>query len=82
MKRHEMQVLSIPGNSDKEVADITGVSARSVRRIKDEPPVEAFDAAAGKKARRGGRPSKVEAYRDFVVKLLAEEPGLARCWRG
>lgn len=76
MKRHEIQVLSKAGHTDQQVADITGVPTRSVRRIKAEPPVAGFDAAERTKERRVGRPPKVEAYRPFVTKLLADEPDL------
>lgn len=76
MKRHEIQVLSKAGHTDQQVADITGVPTRSVRRIKAEPPVAGLDAAERTKERRVGRPPKVEAYRPFVTKLLADEPDL------
>ncbi len=75
MKRHEIQVLRNAGHSQAEVAELAGVSERTVRRVEGEPPVTEFKRNTGEK--RGiGRPSKAAAFRGLVTKILAEEPGV------
>ncbi len=39
MKRHEIQVLRRAGHSQLEVAELAGVSERTIRRVEDEPAV-------------------------------------------
>jgi transposase len=60
----------------EQVAQLSGVSVRTVRRISREPPVTAVDDAAARAARGVGRPSTTENFRKFVVDLLAGEPRL------
>jgi transposase len=75
MKRHEIQVLRKAGHSQLEVAKLSGVSERTIRRVEDEPAVTSIDADETR--RRGiGRPSKAEAFRGFIVKVLTDEPHL------
>jgi transposase len=75
MKRHEIQVLCRAGHSQQEVAELTGVSERTIRRVEDEPAV--MSIVADEPRQRGiGRPSKAEAFRGFVGKVLADEPDL------
>jgi len=76
LKRHEIQVLRRAGHAQEEVARLAGVSDREVRRVEKEPPVDHVDDALERERRGIGRPSKAEAYRDFVMRLLGEEPGL------
>jgi len=76
MKRHEVQVLRRAGHSQREVATLTGVSLRTVREIDREADVTNVDDEAERGKRGIGRPSKVEVFRDFVTKLIAEEPAL------
>jgi transposase len=74
LKRHEVQVLRNAGHSQSEVARLTGVSLREIRRIDAEDKIAHVDDRA-ERARRGiGRPSKAEAYRPFVIEQLAEDP--------
>ena len=76
LKRHEIQVLRRAGHSLDEVAELSGVSRRSVVRVEAEGPVDQVDNAA-ERARRGvGRPSKAEAFRPLVVAELTKEPHL------
>jgi len=74
LKRHEVQVLCRAGIDQKEVARLSGVSARSVTRIAQETPVAELDTAAEVARRKIGRPSKAEPLRGFVVETLATEP--------
>jgi transposase len=76
LKRHEIQVLVKAGHMQNEVAQIAGVSVRTVRRVAEEEAVESVDDHQERQTRRIGRPSKVEEYREFVKELLEKEPGL------
>jgi len=76
LKRYEIQVLLRAGHTEKEVAELVGVSKRSVRRIKKEGPVSHVDDHVEVRFRGVGRPSKAAPYREDVEKILAEEPGL------
>lgn len=74
LKRHEIQVLRRAGHSQAEVAQLAGVSIKTVRRVEQEEPVTVVDDRAEAKRRRIGRPSKAEPFRELVTKLLAEDP--------
>jgi transposase len=76
LKRHEIQVLRRAGHTWMEVASLTGVSVGTARRVAAEEAVTTVDNAAEGAERHIGRPSKAEAYRDVLVKALAEDPGL------
>jgi nucleotidyltransferase/DNA polymerase involved in DNA repair len=56
------------------VADITGVSLSTVKRIADEPPIRDLDDAAERKRRGIGRPSTVEKHRRKIERLLDRDP--------
>ena len=51
-KRHEIQVLRRAGHTWKEVAALSGVSMRTVRRIAAETDVTTVDNAAERVCRR------------------------------
>jgi transposase len=74
MKRHEVQLLRSAGHKQREVAEITGVSERSVRRIEGEERVEGFDDASAVRKRGVGRPSKVAAFEGTVAAWLEKDP--------
>jgi transposase len=76
LKRHEIQVLRRAGHSLEEVAELAGVSRRSVVRVEAEEAVGQVDNGAERAKRRIGRPSKAEPFRPFVVELLTKEPEL------
>ena len=76
LKRHEIQVLRRAGHTQEDVAELAGVSKRTVRRVEREDEVAHADDKAEVKARAVGRPSKTESFRPFVEKLLANDPGL------
>lgn len=76
LKRHEIQVLRRAGHSQAEVARIADVSKRAVQRIEREGDVTHVDGRAETRTRGIGRPSKTEAFRPLVQKLLAEDAEL------
>jgi len=76
MKRYEIQVLLRAGHTQAEVARLTGVPERTVRRVQEEPAVVAVDEGAERERRGIGRPSKAEPFRTFVTELLVGEPEL------
>jgi len=75
-KRSGVQLLLRAGVAQAEITRVTGVSERAIRRIRDEPPVETTDDRTARQARAIGRPSKAEAFRPVVEKLLGAEPEL------
>ena len=76
LKRHEVQVLRRAGHTWKEIAALSGVSVRTVRRIVAEADITTIDNAAERARRQVGRPSKADEYRDVLVQALTEEPML------
>jgi hypothetical protein len=76
LKRHEVQVLRRAGHTWKEIAALSGVSVRTVRRIAAEAAIAAIDNAAERARRQVGGPSKADAYRDVLVQALTAEPTL------
>jgi hypothetical protein len=75
-KRYGVQLLLRAGVAQAEITRVAGVSERAIRRIRDEPPVETTDDRAARQARAIRRPSKAEAFRPLVEKLLEAEPEL------
>lgn len=76
LKRYEIQVLRAAGHEQKRVADLAGVSERSVRRVQGEDAVAELDDAIARRARGIGRPSKVERFRGWVRDVLQADPEL------
>ena len=76
LKRHAIQVLRRAGHTQEEVAELTGVSEREVRRVEREPEVQELDDSAVRRQRGVGRPSKAEPFRTQVKDLLDSEPDL------
>ena len=73
LKRHEIQVLLKAGHSQAEVAQLTGASIRSVKRVAKEGDIVHVDDAAERLTRGIGRPSLVEDFRKPIVDLLEQE---------
>ena len=73
LKRHEIQVLLKAGHSRAEVAELTGVSIRSVKRVAKEGAITQVDDAAARVTRGIGRPSLVEDFRKPIADLLEQE---------
>jgi hypothetical protein len=76
MKRHEIQVLLRAHHTQKNVAELAGVSISSVRRVRKEEPVEHGDDAAEHAKRRIGRPSVAQGVRKLVQATLKARPDL------
>ena len=76
LKRHAIQVLRAAGHGQGDIARLTDVSVRSVRRVEAEPDVCSIDDADERARRQVGRPSTVEPLRPLVVELLAQDPAL------
>ena len=76
LKRHEIQVLLKAGHAQAEVAQLTGASIRSVKRIAKEGDVAHVDDAAERLTRGIGRPSLVEDFRKPIADLLEQERDL------
>lgn len=69
-------MLRRAGHTWKEIAALSGVSVRTVRRIAAETDITTIDNAAERARRRVGRPSKADEYRDVLMTALTEEPTL------
>lgn len=76
MKRLEIQILRRAGHPQEEVAKLTGVPVRTIRRIEAEEAVADMDTAAERRERGVGRPAKVADWRPFIERVLAKEPDL------
>jgi len=76
LKRHEIQVLRRAGRSLPDATSLGGVSVRSVQRADAMAPVYSTDNEPEPARRDVGRPSKVEAFRGFVMEQLTKEPEL------
>jgi transposase len=76
LRRHEIQVLLRAGHGQKDVAERTGVSLDTVRRVKKEDEVTATDDAAERRARGIGRPSKAAPFAEKVRMWLTDTPDL------
>lgn len=77
LKRHEVEILLKAGHAKTEVARLSGVSLRSVKRIAEERPVEHVDDAGERVKGQIGRPSRVTNFRKQVVEIVRETPDLA-----
>jgi transposase len=76
LKRHEIQVLRRAEHTWSEIAELSGVSEKTARRIAAEAPITNVDNGAERARRQVGRPSKAEAYREVLVAALTEDPAL------
>lgn len=78
LTRHAIQVLLDAGHSYVDVAERTGASVATVRRVATEPEVddEGLDEAAARQERGIGRPSKAAPFADKVRAWLGEEKEL------
>ncbi|MBL8739506.1 MAG: IS21 family transposase [Myxococcales bacterium] len=76
LKRHEIQVLLRAGFPVRDVAERSGTSVDTVRRVRREEPVEHTDDASARRERRIGRPSKAAPFGDRVRGWLGEDAEL------
>src|SRR5207253_1851320 len=77
LKRHEVEILLKAGHAKTEIARLSGVSLRSVKRIAEESPVLQADDGVERRKRQIGRPSTVTTFRKQVLEILQETPDLA-----
>jgi hypothetical protein len=71
LKRHEIEILLKTGHSQPEVARLSGVGLRSVRRIAGEPSVVDVDDAAERVKEQGAPVSLTDAWESFLSDLGA-----------
>lgn len=76
LKRHEIQVLLKAGFAPRDVAERSGTSADTVRRVAREADVSHTSDDAARRERRVGRPSKAAPFAEPVRKWLDEAPEL------
>jgi transposase len=76
LRRYQIQVLRDAGHTHEEIAGLSRVPERTVRRIAKGSRVIHVDNKTEREARKIGRPSKVGAQRSFVTDLMAKEPDL------
>jgi len=76
LDRVRIRTLRNAGHTLDGIATTVGVGRRSVQRILKEPPISGPDSAPTPKSRRVGRPSRVDAFRGDVERILGEEPSL------
>lgn len=76
LKRHEIQVLLRAGFSVSDVATRSATSDDTVRRVRDETPVQHVDDAVATRERRIGRPSKAAPFASKAKAWLDAEPDL------
>ena len=71
-RRHEVRLLRQKGKrTQKDVAVVTGVPERSIRRIEREALTETFEDHAERVKRGIGRPSKVADWVPRIEKASA-----------
>jgi len=76
LERHKIQVLLDAGFGTADVAQRTGFSDDTVRRVQRESAVTHTDDKQQRRERRVGRPSVAAKFAEKVVGWLGEEPDL------
>ena len=76
LDRVRIGTLRDAGHTLEEIAATVGVGKRSVQRLVQEPPITSLEAAPTPRSRGVGRPSRVEAFRGAVERILREDPSL------
>ena len=76
LDRVRIRTLRDAGHTLEEIAATVGVSRRSVQGILKEPPITSLESAPTPTSRGVGRPSKVDAFRGDVERILKQEPSL------
>jgi hypothetical protein len=74
LERHKIQVLLEAGHAQRDVAERTGASLKTVRRVAHEDSVVDADDEREAKRRRMGRPSTTVPIAEDVRAWLASEP--------
>jgi transposase len=73
LDRVRIRTLREAGHTLDGIATTVGVGRRSVQRILKEPPITGSQSAPTPKSRGVGRPSRVDAFRGDVERILGEE---------
>ncbi len=76
LDRVRIRTLREAGHTLDDIATTVGAGKSSVQRILKEPPIQRPESAPTPKSRQIGRPSKVEAFRADMERILREEPSL------
>ncbi|NJK89865.1 MAG: IS21 family transposase [Myxococcales bacterium] len=76
LKRHEIQVLLKAGFSARDVAERSGTSVDTVRRVRREDEVQQTDDRTARAGRRVGRPSKAAPFASKVSAWLKADSNL------
>ena len=76
--RHAVQQMLGAGLRVGEVARHFGISERTVKRIRKEPPIGSASDTEPRGRRRVGRPRVPEAVRERMRALRLEDPGATR----
>ena len=74
LKRHEVQVLRRAGHTWKEIAALSGVSVRTVRRIAAESHITTVDNAAERARHDHAVRQQISAWRDRRIRLRSSRP--------
>ena len=74
LERHKIQVLLEAGHAQRDVAERTGASLKTVQRVAQEQAVVHVDDEREAKRRRIGRPSTTVPIAEDVQAWLASEP--------
>lgn len=74
--RVRVRTLRDGGHTLEAIAATVGVGKRSVQRILKEPAIRGAESAPTPASRGVGRPSRVEAFRGDVERILGEDPSL------
>ena len=77
LKRHEVEILLKAGHAKTEVARLSGVSLRSVKRIAEQRPVEHVEDARERVKRQIGRPNTLRISGNRWLRSC----GKRRIWR-
>jgi transposase len=76
LDRVRIRTLRDAGHTLQEIAATVGVAKRSVQNILKEPSIPSVESAPTPRSRGVGRPSRVEAFRGDVERILRGEPSL------
>jgi hypothetical protein len=75
--RRRIKGLLVAGLTQVEVAEVTEVSLRSVKRIAKEPGSDSVSDAEERKRRGIGRPSKVAPFSNYITRLITMDPRIS-----
>jgi hypothetical protein len=74
LKRVEVQVLSRAGHTELDIAQLTGVPLRSIRRIEEEGRIGGVDGGPEGSRRWHGRSPEAVRFQDLIADELRQNP--------